>query len=123
MPVDIGTLTTRGVTLVASHIPCCGVAFGMAATGMAVTHNPTIELALAVGGAIAGDEIGHRIFKAKCCVENGTKSLIKRYGIAACIGVASWGVHQAYFHDHDDEGHTHAEIAEFTLPNSKLKVS
>jgi hypothetical protein len=100
LPFSLSAVKTKGLTLAIEHAPCCILSFAAGFIGLPMlTHNPVIELGFAVGGAVAGEHIGHRLF-SKHTHGSGLGSAVKRYGIALAFGLASWGAHQALFHDH-----------------------
>ena len=104
------SLKTKGFTLLLEHSPCCLLIFGAGVLGAysAFNHNPVLEFGFAVGGAIAGEHFGHKWFHKECCIDETWRGTVKRYSMALCFGVASWGAHQVLLHDHNDtEEHNH----------------
>lgn len=105
----MSALKTKGLTLLIEHGPCCILSLAAGFIGIsAFNHNPALELAFAFGGAIAGEYIGHKLFDKKHTHKPGWKSKAKRYGLALVFGLASWSVHQAVFHNKEDDHHTHS---------------
>lgn len=106
---NINALATRASSVVATHIPCCGLAFAASAIGIPIAIHPAAELAIAVTGAIVGDRVAHKFLNTSCCeAEAKNASLFKKYKGPVAIGILSWGLHQAYFHDHSaHEGESH----------------
>ena len=100
---NLSAIKTKGLTLLIEHAPCCILSFAAGFVGIAaINHNPILELSFALGGALVGEHIGHKYFSKKH-EHKGLASNIKRYSIALAFGIASWGVHQALFHDHDHQ--------------------
>jgi hypothetical protein len=122
---NMQSLKTKGLTLLIEHSPCCILSFGAAMIGVPfLRHNPVIELGFAIGGAIVGEHIGHKYFHKHTGAHDahghshekeGWRGLCVRYGLALTFGLASWGVHQVYFHDHGHH-HDHAETAVLAAP-------
>lgn len=105
---NASALKTKGLSLLIGHGPCCGLSFVaglMAIPGF--SHNPLIELCFALGGAAAGEYVGHKYFVKEHAHKSGWKPTAKRYGLSLLFGLAAWGVHQAVFHNHDHD-HDHA---------------
>lgn len=98
---NINALKSKALTLVIEHAPCCILSLAAASVGLPfLNHNPAIELGFALGGAVIGEHIGHKYLIKNHTHADGWKSHVKRYGFALAFGVASWGVHQTFFHDH-----------------------
>jgi len=98
------------------HAPCCILSFAAGFIGLPIlNHNPIVELGFAFGGAVAGEYIGHKYFVKNHTHKPGWKSTVRRYGLSLVFGLASWGVHQAVFHDHAHD-HTHSHALEQQLP-------
>ena len=96
------------LTLTIEHAPCCLLSFGAGFIGIPfMYHNPVLELGFAMGGAMAGEYIGHKYLCRPANEQPFSKkhSIVRRYGLSLIFGVASWGAHQVLFHDH---GHEHA---------------
>ncbi len=90
----------KALAFTLEHSPCCLLSVAGSALGIQVlNHNPHIELAFAIGGAVTGEYIGHRFF----CAGHHRKigQTIKSYGIALAFGLATWSIHQEVFHDHE----------------------
>lgn len=99
---NLTVLKTKGFTLLIEHAPCCILSFAAGFIGIAaLNHNPLLELGFALGGALIGEHIGHKYF-SKNHEHKGIVSNLKRYGLAISFGLASWGVHQTFFHDNHD---------------------
>lgn len=108
------TLRNKAFTQIIEHTPCCILAASAGAIGIpALSHNPVLELGFALGGAIAGEHIGHSLAKKfnwhhACGGPLASKRIFgipKDYIVALSIGLATWGGHQALFHDHGDHHH------------------
>ena len=101
---NYNSFKTKGLTLLIEHAPCCILSFAAGFIGIsALNHNPVLELGFAMGGAIIGEYVGHKFFvKSHTHKGTGLKSFTKRYSVALAFGLASWGVHQALFHEHQD---------------------
>lgn len=122
---NLRSIKTKGLTLLIEHGPCCILSAAAGFIGVhGLAHNPMLELGFAVGGAFAGEYIGHRLFhKGHDHEKQGTapwKGKVRRYALALTFGLASWGVHQQLFHKHDhdhdtchghDHTHVHAAVA------------
>lgn len=102
----------KAITQVIEHLPCCLLSAGAGLIGLsALNHNPMLELGFALGGAIAGEHIGHNLAKKfnwehDCGGPLASKKIIgipKDYLIAISIGLITWGGHQVFFHDHTHE--------------------
>jgi hypothetical protein len=103
---NLSAIKTKGLTLLIEHAPCCILSFAAGFIGISIlNHNPILELGFAIGGAIIGEHIGHKYFVKNHTHKPGWKSKAKRYGASIAFGLASWGVHQAAFHDHNAHGH------------------
>lgn len=102
-------IKTKGLALLIEHAPCCLLSVAASFAGLPfLRHNPLLELGFALGGAMIGEFIGHRYFHVHDGVHthgNGVRSTVLRYSFAIMIGLATWGVHQAYFHE--DTPHQH----------------
>lgn len=112
---NLESFKTKGLTLLIEHAPCCLLSFGAGFIGISVlAHNPILELGFALGGAFLGDHIGHKYFNKDCCKDGKKTNRLRRYSLAFCFGMASWGAHQLLFHDHSEHEHNHAphEIVE-----------
>ena len=106
---NLRSMGTKALTLTIEHAPCCILSFAAGFVGLPLlNHNPTIELGFALGGAVIGEHIGHKLFSKNHSHGHGWGSKIKRYGLALSFGVASWGVHQTFFHDHQNHDNTHS---------------
>lgn len=69
-------------------------------------HNIALEFGLIISTAVASEAIGHKIFE--CTKEKESKlAVMKRYGISLAFGLATWPIHHAIFHTHDDGNHDH----------------
>lgn len=94
----------RSVPLIIEHLPCCVLSFLAGFVGVAfLHHNPVLELAFAIGGALIGEKLAHKFFltQENCpCDDNhsSSKYKLKGYALAITIGVISWGIHQIFFH-------------------------
>lgn len=118
---NLRSLKTKGLTLLIEHGPCCILSAAAGFIGVhGLAHNPMLELGFAVGGAFAGEYIGHRLFHKGKDHGGGRWQGARRYALALAFGLASWGVHQKVFHKHDhdhgtchghDHTHVHAAVA------------
>lgn len=98
------------ISLCIEHLPCCLLSAMAGFLSIPwFNHNPLIELGFAVGGALIGEYIGHRIFCAHDHKQTARKTLL-RYAFALAIGIASWGVHQVLFHDHSGHNNVKSDI-------------
>lgn len=105
---NLSAIKTKGLTLLIEHGPCCLLSAAAGFIGVSTfNHNPILELGFALGGAVAGEYLGHKYFAKNCHHGAGWKSTAKRYGLSLMFGLASWGVHQAVFHDHNHDEHDH----------------
>jgi hypothetical protein len=100
---NLASFKTKGLTLLIEHSPCCLLSFASGFVGMsALAHNPALELGFALGGALIGDHIGHKYLNKDCCKDDKkVDNKLRRYSLALCFGLASWGAHQVLIHDHD----------------------
>lgn len=97
---NLRSLKTKALTLLIEHGPCCIFSLVAGAVGLPfLNHNPALEMGFALGGAVVGEYIGHRLFHKH---EGGQSHMPtwKRYGLSLMFGVASWGAHQILLHDH-----------------------
>lgn len=107
------SIKTKALTLLIEHSPCCLLSVAAGFIGIpGMAHNPAIELALAIGGAIIGETVGHRLFHKKSAESRaeGYKKTLRRYGLSCLFGLASWGVHQTLLHKGSDNHNKHALI-------------
>jgi hypothetical protein len=95
---------SKSLTLLIEHSPCCLLSFASGFLGVSVlNHNPVLELGFALSGALIGDHIGHKYFNQDCCKDDKkSENKLRRYALALSFGLASWGAHQMFFHDHDE---------------------
>ncbi len=116
---NVRALTIKGATLLAKEIPCVALAGAAGFIGIpGLSHNPVLELGIALGGAVAGEYVGGKIFKS-CVHEKGWKAQARRYGLSLVFGVATWGLHQKLLHrgheheheHHEHHGHRHGAVA------------
>jgi len=94
----------KAIALTLEHAPCCLLSIGASYIGVnTLNHNPALELGFAVGGAIIGEKIGHKLF---CHGHDSSwRDTAKRYGISLAFGLSTWGIHQQYFHHDVDKDH------------------
>jgi hypothetical protein len=108
MIFNLRALSGKGIALVLEHLPCCLLSLAAASVGIPfLNHNTYLELGFAIGGAIAGEYIGHRYIFNKHCHGHKSAPAWRRYAIALAIGLATWGAHQIYLHE-PAERHVHA---------------
>ncbi len=102
-------MSGKAIALVLEHLPCCLLSIGAAAVGIPfLNHNTYLELGFAIGGAIAGEYIGHKYIFKKHCDGHAATPAGRRYAIALAIGLTTWGAHQVFLHE-PAERHAHHE--------------
>lgn len=105
---------TKSIAFIIEHSPCCLLSFAAGFIGLPMLyHNPRIELAFAIFGAVFGEWLGHRLFHKhdSCHHDTCIRGTLRRYAISLLIGLASWGLHQQLFHHrHDHEVGVHQEL-------------
>lgn len=109
------TVKTKGLTLLIEHGPCCILSLAAGFVGLPwIAHNPMLELGFAMGGAIIGEYVGHRLFHTHSHAADSAARTARRYGLSVLFGLASWGVHQVAFHKPHDHRHetSHFKVAE-----------
>lgn len=111
MQFNLQAVKTKGLTLMIEHAPCCLLSIVGGLVGVsAFNHNPVLELGFALGGAVVGEYIGHKYFAKNCTHKSDFRTTAKRYGLSLAFGLASWGAHQAFLHDHTgEEKHAHGQ--------------
>lgn len=93
-------LPAKSLALLIEHAPCCLLSVAAASLGLPFfNHNPVLEFAFALAGAVAGEWIGHR-FILKAHLHSHPHGLLRRYGLALGIGLATWALHQVFVHGH-----------------------
>ena len=103
---NIRSIQGKAIALTLEHAPCCLLSLTAGMIGVhGFEHNPAIELGFAVGGAFAGEYLGHKIFG--CHHASTVRDTIKRYGISLTFGLATWGIHQELLHHPHEEHHYH----------------
>ena len=107
---NMSSIKTKALTLLIEHGPCCIFTAVAGFAGLPfLNHNPVLEFGFAMGGAVLGEYIGHRIFHNKGHQHHNVPHY-KRYGLALMFGIASWGAHQILLHDHSAHAHEPHEI-------------
>lgn len=93
-------MSGKAIALVLEHLPCCLLSVAAAAVGIPfLNHNTLLELGFAIGGAIAGEYIGHKYIFKKYCADHTAEPAARRYAIALAIGLTTWGAHQIFLHE------------------------
>ncbi|MES2729627.1 MAG: hypothetical protein V4621_05970 [Pseudomonadota bacterium] len=93
-------IKSRSLALLIEHMPCCLLTAVAASVGLPLLrHNPPLEFAFAIGGAMIGEFIGHRYILQHDHPETKAHRG-QRYMIALAIGLITWGLHQLLFHKH-----------------------
>lgn len=100
---NLQSLKSVGLRLLVKEMPCLGLSLISAVTISSFSHDPRLEIAVALGVAVGFEHIEHKYFPHIKPLISGTGlvAMVKRYGLAIGIGLAAWGLHHTLLHDHD----------------------
>lgn len=116
-------LKSKSIAFLIEHSPCCLLSFAAGFVGLPMLyHNPRIELAFAIVGAVLGEYLGHRWFHkdGSCHHETCIRGVMRRYAFSLLIGLASWGLHQKLFHHAHDDDHGHVAGYAISEKNGRI---